>query len=331
MKTLVVNGLPICITSLHDTLVAEVEGEGMDWVRSEAVGIVGVGVMGGGMARNILAKGFPVIAYDLNAAALDDIVSEGAKRACSVTEVAEQAATLICMVETTVQSEAVIASDAGFFPALREGDTVISAATIDPIAVKRWYALLAKKGVALLDTPVSGGAERADKGDLSAIVGGDAAALEAVRPVVDAYASHVFHVGEAGQGLAMKHVNNMMIQTTTAALAEAFVMGKKAGLDPQQIYDVLSVSTGASTALDMRASRFISGDFSPGGTVDITCKDQGLQVDFAKSLGVPIFMANISLQIFEMAKARGLNKLDSASVITLYEEMAGVQVGKREK
>jgi 3-hydroxyisobutyrate dehydrogenase-like beta-hydroxyacid dehydrogenase len=307
-----------------------VEVEGMVWDRSKAVGIVGVGVMGGGMARNLLAKGFPVIAYDLDAAALDDIVRKGAKRASSATDVAEQAATLICMVETTAQSEAVIASDAGFLPALRQGDTVISAATIDPVAVKRWHALLATKGVALLDTPVSGGAERADKGDLSAIVGGDSAALEAVRPVVEAYASRVFHVGEAGQGLAMKHVNNMMIQTTTAALAEAFVMGKKAGLDPQQIYDVLSVSTGASTALDMRAPRFISGDFSPGGTVDITCKDQGLQVDFAKSLGVPMFMANVSLQIFEMAKARGLNKLDSASVITLYEEMAGVQVGKRE-
>ena len=302
----------------------------MAWNRANAVGIVGVGVMGGGMARNILAKGFPVIAYDVSDMTLADIASHGARTAASAQAVAEQAATLICMVETTAQSEAVIVGDEGFLPVLQSGDTVIAAATIDPVAVKRWYGMLAEKGVALLDTPVSGGGERAEKGDLSAIVGGDAAALEKVRLVVEAYASRVFHVGEAGQGLAMKHVNNMMIQTTTAALAEAFVMGKKAGLDPQQIYDVLSVSTGASTALDMRAPRFISGDFSPGGTVDITCKDQGLQVDFAKSLGVPMFMASVSLQIFEMAKARGLNKLDSASVITLYEEMAGVQVGKRE-
>lgn len=303
----------------------------MEWNRADAVGIVGVGVMGGGMARNILAAGYPVAAFDVNAAALDDIVSRGAKQAASARDVAEQAATLICMVETTAQSEAVIVGDDGFLPVLQHGDIVISAATIDPVAVKRWRGMVVEKGADLLDTPVSGGAERADKGDLSAIVGGEAATLERVRPVVEAYASRVFHVGEAGQGLAMKHVNNMMIQTTTAALAEAFVMGKKAGLDPQQIYDVLSVSTGASTALDMRAPRFISGDFSPGGTVDITCKDQGLQVDFAKSLGVPMFMANVSLQIFEMAKARGLNKLDSASVITLYEEMAGVQVGKREE
>jgi len=300
------------------------------WNRAEAVGIVGVGVMGGGMARNILKKGFPLVAYDVSQAALDDIVARGARRAGSAREVAEAAATLICMVETTAQSEEVIVGPDGFLPAVRQGDVVISAATIDPNAVKRWSGQMAEKGVAMLDTPVSGGYERADKGDLSAIVGGDAAALEKVRPVVESYASRIFHMGGVGQGLAMKHVNNMMIQTTTAALAEAFVMGAKAGLDAKQMYEVMRVSTGASTALEMRAPRFISGDFSPGGTVDITVKDQTLQTDFAKALGVPMFMANVSLQIFEMAKAAGLNKLDSAVVVTLYEKMAGVQLGPRD-
>lgn len=301
-----------------------------EWDRAKAVGIVGVGIMGGGMARNMLAKGFSIVAFDLDKAALDDIVAKGAVRATSAQDVAERAATLICMVETTAQSEAVIMGDEGFMPALRQGDHVISSATIDPNAVKRWHGVLAAKGVELLDTPVSGGAERADKGDLSAIVGGAEAAVETVRPVLEAYSSRIFHVGGVGQGLAMKHVNNMMVQTTTAVLAEAFTMGAKAGLDTQQMFDVLSVSTGASTALNMRAPRFMSGDFAPGGSIDITCKDQGLQVDFAKSLGVPMFMANTSLQIFEMAKAKGMNKLDSSCIITMYEEMAGVQLGRRD-
>ena len=137
-------------------------------------------------------------------------------------------------------------------------------------------------------------------------------------------------MGEIGQGLAMKHVNNMMIQTTTAALAEAFVMGAKAGLDPQAMFEVMRVSTGASTALEMRAPQFIKGDFRPGGTIDITIKDQTLQTDFAKHLGVPMFLANVSLQIFQMAKANGLGKLDSSSIITLYEKMAGVKLGPRD-
>lgn len=300
-----------------------------DTNRADRVGIVGVGVMGGGMARNLVAKGFDVVAFDVATAALDAIVDRGAARATSARDVADRAATLICMVETTAQSEAVIVGEDGFLPALRQGDRVISAATIDPNAVMRWHGMLAGKGVELFDAPVSGGAERAEKGDLSAIVGGDATALEDIRPVLEAYSSRVFHVGKVGQGLAMKHVNNMMIQTTTAALAEAFVMGAKAGLDPQAMYDVLSVSTGASTALDMRAPRFISGDFSPGGTVDITIKDQSLQTEFARSLGVPMFMANVSLQIYEMAKAAGMSKLDSACVVTLYEKLAGVTLGPR--
>ncbi len=301
-----------------------------EWSRADAVGIVGVGVMGGGMARNLVAKGFKVVAYDVSQAALDDIVARGARRAASAKDVAEQAAVLICMVETTAQSEAVIMGDAGFLPALRQGDRVISAATIDPNAVIGWHGVLAEKGVELFDAPVSGGAERADKGDLSAIVGGDATALEDIRPVLEAYASRVFHVGSVGKGLAMKHVNNLMIQTTTVALAEAFVMGAKAGLDAQQMYDVLRVSTGASAALEMRGPRFISGDFNPGGTIDITVKDQTLQTEFARSLGVPMFMANVSLQVYEMAKAAGLNKRDGASVVTLYEKMAGVQLGPRD-
>jgi 3-hydroxyisobutyrate dehydrogenase-like beta-hydroxyacid dehydrogenase len=298
--------------------------------RDTMVGIVGVGVMGGGMARNILKKGNQVVAFDLDKAALDDIVSKGAHRASSAREVAEKASTVICMVETTAQSEEVIMGEDGFLPALRQGDVVISSATIDPIAVKSWAKILATKGVGLLDAPVSGGWKRADEGDLSAIVGGNREILEKVRPVVEAYSSRVFHMGDVGQGLAMKHVNNMMIQTTTAVLAEAFVMGAKAGLDPQAMFEVMRVSTGASTALEMRAPQFIKGDFRPGGTIDITIKDQTLQTDFAKSLGVPMFLANVSLQIFQMAKANGLAKLDSSSVVTLYEKMAGVQLGPRD-
>lgn len=298
--------------------------------RDKTVGIVGVGVMGGGMARNLLAKGFSVVAYDLDADALDDIVNRGAAPATSARDVAERAATTICMVETTAQSEAVIMGDDGFLDAIRQGDRIISTATIDPNAVKRWRETMLAKGADLLDAPVSGGAARADKGDLSSIVGGDAAALEDVRPVLEAYSSRVFHVGETGQGLAMKHVNNMMIQTTTVALAEAFVMGAKAGLKPQDMYDVLSVSTGASAALEMRAPQFMSGNFAPGGTIDITVKDQRLQTEFARSLDVPMFMANVSLQIFEMARGAGMNKLDSASVVTLYEKLAGVTLGPRD-
>jgi 3-hydroxyisobutyrate dehydrogenase-like beta-hydroxyacid dehydrogenase len=187
-----------------------------DWNRANAVGVVGVGVMGGGMAANVLEKGHDLVAHDVDGARLEAMAQRGARVAASLREVAELARIQICMV-----------------------------------------------------------------------------------------------------------------QTTTVALAEAFALGAKAGLDPDTIYQVLRVSTGASAILEMRAPRFLSGDWTPGGTVDINYKDQELETAFAKDLGVPMLMANVSQQVFKMGQAAGLGKLDSASLITLYEQWADVQVGER--
>jgi 3-hydroxyisobutyrate dehydrogenase-like beta-hydroxyacid dehydrogenase len=176
---------------------------------------------------------------------------------------------------------------------------------------------------------VSGGSAGAASGKLSVIAGGDAAVFESCLPMFEAMSTNQFHVGGIGQGLACKLVNNMLIQVNTVAIAEAFVMGAKAGLDPKTMYDVIRVSTGASFALDARAPRMIAGDFTPGGTVDIFYKDQELETAFAKSLGVPLFLANVSQQVYQMARAQGLAKEDGASIVKVYERMAGVALGPR--
>jgi 3-hydroxyisobutyrate dehydrogenase-like beta-hydroxyacid dehydrogenase len=201
--------------------------------------------------------------------------------------------------------------------------------TIDPHAAKRISVRLKDAGIAMLDAPVSGGSARADTGELSVIAGGDAATFTACLPMFKAMSSNQFHVGGTGQGLALKLVNNMLIQINTVAIAEAFVMGAKAGLDPQTMYDVIKVSTGASFALDHRVPRMISGDFKPGGTVDISYKDQELETAFAKSLGVPLLLANVSQQVYQMARALGLSKQDGASIVKVYEQMTGVKLGPR--
>ena len=143
-------------------------------------------------------------------------------------------------------------------------------------------------------------------------------------------AANQFHVGSIGQGLALKLVNNLLIQVNTVAIAEAFVMGAKAGLDPQVMYDVIKVSTGASFALDYRVPRMIAGDFKPGGTIDISYKDQELETAFAKSLGVPLLLANVSQQVYQMARAQGLSKEDGASIVKVYERMAGTRAKVRQ-
>ncbi len=298
--------------------------------RNDSVGFIGLGMMGGGMAANLLKCGFPLVAYDIDSAKNDRLAGLGATIADGPASVARAAATTICIVETTAQARDVIVGEGGLIDGVESGDTVLCMSTIDPLAVKEMHAQLAARNVAMLDAPVSGGVPRADSGDLSVIVGGDAAVVESCRPIFEAMSSRIFHMGGIGQGLAMKLVNNMLTQVTKVVVAEAMVLGAKAGLDPQEMIDVIRVSTGNSATFESCAPRYLSGDFSPGGTLDISFKDQELETAFAKALGVPMFMANVSQQVYQMGRAAGFNKLDGSVLVRLYEEMAGVQLGPRD-
>lgn len=298
--------------------------------RKDTIGIVGMGVMGAGMAANLLKNGFAVVGYDIDPARNEAMAGKGAVIANGPAAVARAAAKVICMVETTAQAEDVILGKDGIADGAEKGDIVLCMSTIDPLAAKRMHGVLAERGIGMIDAPVSGGEPRAVSGELSAIVGGDAGTVKACRPILEAMTSNIFHMGGIGQGLAMKLCNNMLGHITTIAAAEAMVLGAKAGLDPKQMFDVVSASTGNSATFQSRVPRYLSGDFSPGGTMDISFKDQELVTAFAKALGVPIFLANVSEQVFQMARAAGLGKEDGAAAVKIYERMAGVQLGPRE-
>jgi 3-hydroxyisobutyrate dehydrogenase-like beta-hydroxyacid dehydrogenase len=137
---------------------------------------------------------------------------------------------------------------------------------------------------------------------------------------------NLFHVGALGHGLAMKLLNNMLGQIQTVAIAEALVFGVKAGLDPQQIYEVIRASTGNSVQFENRVPRMLRRDFAPGGTIDISYKDQELETAFAKRLGVPLLLANVSQQVYQMGRAQGLNKQDGSAILQVFEQLAGVKV-----
>jgi 3-hydroxyisobutyrate dehydrogenase-like beta-hydroxyacid dehydrogenase len=296
---------------------------------AEKIGFIGLGSMGGGMAANLAKAGFEVFGVDIDAKRTAALAGKGGTIVATPAEAARAAKRVITMVETTAQTEEIILGKDGVLAGAGPGHAIAMMSTIDPIATKRIHDTLADKGISMVDAPVSGGSSRAAEGSLAIICGGEKAHVEGWQPAFKAMAANQFHVGGIGQGLALKLVNNMLIQTSTVAIAEAFVMGAKAGLDPKVMYDVIKVSTGASFALDFRVPRFLSGDFTPGGTVDISYKDQELETAFAKALGVPLFMANVSQQIYQMARAQGLNKQDGASVVKLYEQMAGVKLGPR--
>jgi 3-hydroxyisobutyrate dehydrogenase len=270
---------------------------------------------------------FSLVVHDIDPVKVEPFRAQGAKVAESPEGVAADARRVICMVETTGQAETVITGPRGTGQSARRGDILVCMSTIDPFVARRLHDALAARGVAMLDAPVSGGTERAASGELSILAGGAPDVFAACRDIFEAMGKNLFHVGPSGQGLALKLVNNMLVQTTTVAVCEALVMGVKAGLDPKVIYDVVRVSTGNSVAFETRVPKILARDFSPGGTVDIYFKDQELETAFAKQLGVPVLLANVSQQVYQMARAAGFNKEDGSAVIKVLERLAGVHVG----
>jgi 3-hydroxyisobutyrate dehydrogenase-like beta-hydroxyacid dehydrogenase len=286
-------------------------------------GFVGLGNMGGPMARNLLKAGVKLVVHDLDPRKVQALAEAGAEVAPSAQAVARETTRSICMVETTGQAENVIS---GFAETAKPGHIVICMSTVDPFKIRDMAAKLADKGIEVLDAPVSGGTIGAAEGTLSILVGGDKAKFEACKDLFDTMGGNVFHAGALGNGIAMKLINNMLLQVTTVAIAEGLVMGAKAGLDIEQLYQMLTVSSGDSFALRNRGRRMIDRNFAPSGTVDISYKDQELETAFAKQLGVPVLLANVSQQAYQMARAAGLNKEEGSAVVKVYERLAGVKV-----
>jgi 3-hydroxyisobutyrate dehydrogenase-like beta-hydroxyacid dehydrogenase len=290
------------------------------------VGFIGLGAMGGPMALNLVKAGFTLVVHDIDAAKTEPLKAKGCEVAASAQAVAAAVDRTIVIVETTEQVESVIIGAHGIIRGAKAGHIVLCMATIDPFAARSIADRLAALGIAMLDAPVSGGTGRAQSGDLSVIAGGAADVFAKCEDLFGVMGSRSFHVGALGSGLAMKLVNNMLVQVNTVAVAEALVLGVKAGLDPQTIYEVVRVSTGASAAWELRVPRILTGDFEPGGTIDISYKDQELETAFAKRLGVPLLLANLTQQVYQMARAQGLNKQDGSAIVKIFEQMAGVTV-----
>ena len=290
------------------------------------VGFIGLGAMGGPMALNLAKAGHKLVVHDIDQSKTAAVRAKGAELAGNAEAVAAAVDRTILIVETTDQAQEVIAGERGIIKGAKPGHIVLCMATIDPFAAQALADQLKAKGIAMVDAPVSGGTGRAQSGELSVIVGGSAETFAKCQDLFAALGSQSFHVGPLGSGLAMKLVNNMLVQVNTVAVAEAMVLGVKAGLDPRTIYEVVRVSTGASAAWDLRVPRILAGDFEPGGTIDISYKDQELETAFAKQLGVPLLLANVTQQVYQMARARGLNKHDGAAIIKIFEQLAGVTV-----
>lgn len=284
------------------------------------VGVVGLGNMGGRMVARLLAAGHEVRGFDVvaaRAAELQVVACASPAEACDADVV------LLSLPSDAVIREVMTGAD-GVVGAARAGQVVVDLSTADPAAAPRWSELLAKRGAAFLDAGISGGPMGAEAGTLTLMIGGPKEALERIRPVLDVIGRRFFHLGGAGAGHAAKAVNNYLNGMNLAATAEAMVVGVKAGLDPEQLLEVINASTGANWATENRFPRILQGDYIEGGLSNaLMAKDLDLYLGLAAQNRVPAMLGSACRAIFAIAMAQGYEDRVSNTVVDVLGDLAG--------
>jgi 3-hydroxyisobutyrate dehydrogenase len=287
----------------------------------EKAAMIGLGNMGGRMARRIRDAAWPVVGFDANP---ETVAGSGIEPAGSIAEACADADAVFLSLPDSRVVEAVVYGDDGLLAAIREGQIVIDLSTADPASTRRIHADLAAKGVEFLDAGISGGAAAAEKGKLTIMAGGSATALEAVGPVMDAFSERVFQMGDSGSGHVAKLINNFLNGMTLAASSEAMVAAKKAGLDMRQFLEVVNNSSGVSFATLNRFPKIIEGDYLEGGlTSNLMAKDVQLYLVLMQSLEATSFTGPACLGTFHLANALGYGDQISNRVVDAIGDVCG--------
>jgi 3-hydroxyisobutyrate dehydrogenase-like beta-hydroxyacid dehydrogenase len=291
------------------------------------VGIVGLGDMGMGMARNILKSGFQLTGFDLRQPRLDELAREGGTPASSCREAGEASDTVFVMVLNGAQVNEVIFGDDGLTAGLKPGSTIVLSATIHPSEVKELEAPLAEMGIHLIDTPVSGGKSGAEDGALTMMAAAKTEVLEENREVLEAVSKAIFHVGdEIGQGQTVKAALQALIGTTFAAVFESLVLGASAGVKGETMYEIFG-SSGVSSPLFKGCAKLImERKFKDTGSQIATMyKDLGITMAMAKETGAAMFATAAAYELFRSGISLFPDE-DNWSIVKLLEQISGTEV-----
>jgi 3-hydroxyisobutyrate dehydrogenase-like beta-hydroxyacid dehydrogenase len=283
------------------------------------VGFVGLGTMGGRMVGRLVGAGYRPVVYDLVPSAVASAVEAGATAAGDLGGLVRGVEVVLSSLPMPEDVERVYqqVAEAG-----RPEQVCLDLSTIDPATARRVGETLAAKGLRFLDGPVSGGPRGAAAGTLAVMVGGDAEALELVRPLLAAFSARVFHVGPVGAGSVVKLANQLLVGAGTIAAMEAVGFARRAGVGPETLLDVVSASTGDSVMLRRSIAEFVlTGDFSPQFALRLLAKDLRLYAAEAEALGAPSPSGQPTRDLYERALARGLGGEDFAAIVKVIEEL----------
>jgi 2-hydroxy-3-oxopropionate reductase len=293
---------------------------------AKTVGFIGLGVMGAPMARNLSRVCAELVVYDVDAAKTDRLVGGNIKAGGGAAEVGERADVVFLSLPNSAIVKEVALGEKGLARSMRAGTVVIDTSTTEPAVSVEIGEALKPKGIGFLDAPVSGGEKGAIDGSLSIMVGGDQGVFDECLELLRAMGSSVVRVGECGMGEVAKMVNQMIVGAYFAIVAEGFALGAKSGLDPKVLYEAIRGGWAQSKILDVSAAAYFERNFKPGGTVNIHWKDLAYALTLAREQDVPTPVTALVHEIFKAARADGKGGLSQPAIVTLWEELLGVDV-----
>ncbi|AMO23602.1 NAD(P)-binding domain-containing protein [Ramlibacter solisilvae] len=283
------------------------------------VGVIGLGAMGAGMAASLRRAGLRVHVFDVRQPAVADFARDGGVGCASPAEMAAHCDVIVSVVVDARQTESVLFGENGCAAAMKAGSVFVMCSTVDP----KWSAgieeRLLAKGVHYLDAPISGGAARAAKGEITMMTAGRPQAYAAAGGVLDAMAAKVYRLGDrAGAGSKVKVINQLLAGVHIAAAAEAMALGLREGVDAAALYEVITHSAGNSWMFENRMPHVLAADYTPLSAVDIFVKDLGLVLDLARSSKFPLPLSSTAHQMFMQASSAGFGREDDSAVIKIF-------------
>jgi putative dehydrogenase len=290
-------------------------------------GVIGLGSMGLGMARSMKRAGLDVVGYDISPTAVDRFIADGGRGAATPANAAKDADIVVSVVVNSAQTGAVLFGPHGIAGTMKPGAVFVSSATMDPAVARDLSQRVEALGFHYLDAPISGGAAKAESGELTIMASGSKQAFDTARPALDAMASKVYELGDAaGTGAAFKMINQLLAGVHIAAACEAITFAAKQGLDLDKVYEVITASAGNSWMFENRVRHVLAGDYTPLSAIEIFVKDLGIVQDMARSERYPVPLVAAALQMYLAASGAGMGRDDDSSLARLYAQLSGAKL-----
>jgi len=291
------------------------------------IGFVGLGIMGKPMAKNLLKAGKSLVVYDIVPAAVEELVSEGAQKGTSPKDVAERSDMVITMLPNSPHVKEAVCGEKGILEGAKKGQIIVDMSSIAPLVSRELGALLAEKGAEMLDAPVSGGQEKAEKGTLAIMVGGSEASYEKVKDIL-AFMGKSTLVGDLGAGQTTKLVNQSIVAVNIAAVAEGMAFAKKAGVDPEKVFNAIRGGLAGSQCMEDKAPRMFEGRYNPGFRINLHIKDLNNVLETSRSLHVSMPLTAQLMEMFQNLAADGHETLDHGALGLFYEKLNTLSLKK---